>query len=68
MRSKIDKDAVFQSVRGAAEITGFSTKYIRQGCKDGTIPHVMVGSDYRVNMPVYLERLNAASMGGGAFG
>ena len=39
-------------------ITGF----IRAGCKAGTIPHVRVGSDYRINMRVWLEQLNAQSM------
>lgn len=62
MRVKaIDRDAIFQPIRGAAEITGFSTKFIRSGCIDGTIPHIRVGCDYRVNMPLYLAQLNDAS-------
>lgn len=60
-RSKIDPNAVFQRRRGAAEITGLSMEYLRQGCVDGTIPHIKVGSDYLINMPLFLEQLNAAS-------
>ena len=63
---KINKDAVFQSIRGAAEITGLSSKAIREGCKAGRIPHVRVGADYRVDMPNFLALLHEASTGGGA--
>lgn len=60
----INKDAVFQSIRGAAEITGISAKAIREGCKAGKIPHVRVGADYRVDMPNFLALLHQASAGG----
>ena len=60
----INKDAVFQPVRGAAEITGISAKAIREGCKAGKIPHVRVGADYRVDMPNFLALLHQASAGG----
>lgn len=58
-----DRNAVFQSCRGAASITGLSVKYIRAGCADGTIPHIRIGSDYRINMPLFLSQLNNASAG-----
>jgi hypothetical protein len=58
-----DRGAVFQPIRGAAEITGLSTRYIRDGCRNGIIPHVLVGSDYRINMPLFMEQLNEASRG-----
>lgn len=66
MRTRIDRDALFQSIRGAAEITGLSTKFIRDGCKAGTIPHVMCGSDYRINMQLFLDDLNKQSRPGGS--
>lgn len=56
-------DAILQPVTAAAVITGLSTRYIRDGCRSGIIPHVLVGSDYRVNMPLFLEQLNAESRG-----
>ena len=52
-------DALFQPPRCAAELTGFSVKSIREGCRNGTIPHVMVGKDFRINMSIWLDQLNA---------
>ena len=67
MRPKAsDAGAIFQSIRSAAAITGLSTCYIRDGCKAGTIPHVRCGTDYRINLPLWLEQLNAESKGAGA--
>lgn len=60
-RKEIDPNAMFQPYRGAAAITGLSYKYIRDGCLNGTIPCITVGSDRRVNMPLFLEQLNKAS-------
>ena len=56
-KKTIDKEATLQSVRGAAEITGLSRYYILKGCQDGTIPHIKVGTDYRIYMPLFLEQL-----------
>lgn len=62
MRTReFDRSAIFLPIRGAAEITGFSTKYLRDGCRAGRIPHVRVGSDYRVDMPLFLAQLRAES-------
>lgn len=66
MRTKTDRDALFQSIRGAAEITGLSTKYIRDGCRAGTIPHIRAGNDYRINMQLFLNDLNKQSRPGGS--
>ena len=60
-RKEIDPNAIFQPYRGAAAITGLSYKFIRDGCLNGTIPCISVGSDRRVNMPLFLEQLNEAS-------
>ena len=61
MRRRVNQNALFQSIRGAAEITGLSTRYIRDGCRAGTIPHIMAGNDYRVNMALFLSDLNEQS-------
>ena len=63
-KKEIDPSAIFQPYRGAAEITGLSYRYIRNGCINGTIPCIMVGHDRRVNMPLFLEQLNEASRKG----
>ena len=63
-RKETNPNAIFQPYRVAAEITGLSVRYIRDGCINGTIPCIMVGSDRRVNMPLFLEQLNRKSMRG----
>lgn len=66
MRKKsIDYNAVFQPIRGASEITGLSQRFIRDGCKSGWIPHILCGTDYRVNMPLFLKQLNTNCEGSG---
>jgi len=63
----INRDAPFQSIRGAAEITGLSMGSIRAGCKAGKIPFVMCGQEYRISMPLFLQQLEAearSSLGG----
>lgn len=64
-RKKFNPDSPFQSITGAAHLTGLSRGFIRKGCKAGTIPHVMAGKDFRVNMRVWLEQLDAQSVKGG---
>lgn len=68
MPRKNDLNARFQSISGAARITGLSQKYIRQGCKEKTIPHIMVGRDYRVDMALFHEQLNGESLEGCQYG
>ena len=63
-RKKFNPDSPFQPISGAAYITGLSRGFIRRGCKNGSIPHIMAGKDYRINMKVWLEQLDAQSMKG----
>ena len=62
-KKTFDAEALFQPPTGAARITGFSVKFIRDGCRDGSIPSIRIGADYRVNMRLYLEKLDALSEG-----
>lgn len=48
----------FAKIRDAATITGLSQFYLRQGCKDGTVPHVRSGGTYYINIPALLAKLN----------
>lgn len=54
-----DPDAPYQSISGASIITGLARGYIRDGCKSGKIPHLMVGGEYRVCMSLFLQQLEA---------
>ena len=57
------KDAPFQSLRGAAYLTGLSVGFLRNGCKAGTVPHLKVGAEYRVNVPLLMQQLEAETRG-----
>ena len=56
-----------QKIADAATITGLSQYYLRQGCRNGSVPHVKSGSVYFVNIPALLRKLGADSneAGGG---
>ena len=51
--------APFQRIPAACRITGLSQRFLRDGCKDGTVPHVMVGNTYMINIPALLRKLGA---------
>lgn len=48
----------FQKITEACKTTGLSQYYLRQGCKDGTIPHVKSGGVYYINIPALLKTLD----------
>lgn len=52
---------VFFSIKEACNETGLSQRFLRDGCKAGTVPHIKSGAKYLVNLPLLLERLNAES-------
>lgn len=60
-KRRFDREAPFQSINGAAYLTGLSAGYIRSGCKANQIPHLMCGGEYRINMPLWLEQLRIQS-------
>ena len=49
----------FMKIGAASRVTGLSQYYLRQGCKDGTIPHIKSGTVYMVNVAKLLRQLNA---------
>lgn len=48
----------FQKIAEACKTTGLSQYYLRQGCKDGTIPLVKSGGVYYINIPALLKTLD----------
>ena len=60
-RRKTSPDAPYQSITGASRLTGLAQGFIREGCKTGTIPHIMCGGEYRICMPLFLQSLAAES-------
>lgn len=49
----------FQKFKDASKTTGLSQYFLRQGCRNGTIPHIMSGTTYLVNVPALLRQLDA---------
>lgn len=52
-------DKPFQKIPDASKTTGLSQYFLRNGCKDGTCPHVMSGGTYYINIPALLRKLGA---------
>lgn len=52
--------APFQKINEACATTGLSKFYLRNGCKDGSIPHIKSGGVYYINIPALLKKLEAA--------
>ena len=57
---KKGRDTPFQKIPDACESTGLSQFFLRNGCKDGTIPHIKSGTTYYINVPALLKQLGAA--------
>lgn len=57
VRKKIDRDAPFQKIKQASLITGLSMYCLRNGCKNGTVPHIKSGGVYYINVPALLHAL-----------
>ena len=49
----------FMKIGAASRVTGLSQYYLRQGGKDGPIPHIKSGTVYMVNVAKLLRQLNA---------
>lgn len=54
------KATPYQKIGEACVSTGLSQYYLRNGCKDGSIPHVKSGGVYYINVPALLKKLEAA--------
>lgn len=58
--TKGERNTPFLKIGAASKATGLSQYYLRRGCRDGSVPHVMSGSVYLVNVPALLRKLGAA--------
>lgn len=54
----------FMTIKDASTYTGLSQNYIRNGCRNNTVPHVMSGSRYMVDVKglIDLARQQASDM------
>lgn len=53
-------DQPFQRVPQASTTTGLSQHFLREGIRNGTIPHIRSGNTPLVNIPALLRQLGAA--------
>lgn len=53
----------FMKIGAASKATGLSQYYLRRGCRDGSVPHVMSGTVYLVNVPALLRKLGVEEGG-----
>ena len=51
---KRETNAPFLKIGAASKATGLSQYFLRRGCRDGSVPHVMSGTVYLVNVPALL--------------
>lgn len=51
----------FQSMNDTVRSVGVSLYYLKQGIKDGTVPHVRSGRKILVNVPMLLQMLDEES-------
>ena len=65
-KRSVNAAAPFQSIRDAARLTGLSAFYLRNRCKARTIPMMMVGTEYRINVPLLLAQLERESAENGS--
>lgn len=49
----------YQKIPEACRTTGLSQYFLRNGCKNGTVPHIKSGPTYYVDVPALLEKLRA---------
>lgn len=47
----------FQKIAEACKTTGLSQYFLRQGCKNGTIPHIKSGGVYYINVQAMVDQL-----------
>lgn len=57
----VNTTTTFAKLKDACTVTGLSMFFLRQGCKDGSVPHIRSGSTYYVNLPALLEMLDEQS-------
>lgn len=55
----LNQQTPFMKIAQASKVTGLSQFFLRKGCRDGSVPHVMSGTVYLVNVPALLRKLNA---------
>lgn len=62
-KANVNEVSPFLKIPDACRYTGLSQYYLRNGCRDGSIPCVRSGATYYVNIPALLKKLGATGEG-----
>lgn len=54
-------EQTFVGIKEAATRTGLSMYYLRNGCRAGTLPYIMCGNRYKLNLPALMEQMERES-------
>ncbi len=63
---KTESTTPFMKIGDAVKATGLSAYFLRNGCRDGSVPCVQSGKTYYINIPALLKKLGAEGEGGAA--
>ena len=55
---KVNPEATWQTISVASRQTGLSCYFLRNGCINGTVPHIKVGREYKINMELLRKQLS----------
>ena len=58
----MEKNPIFRPIIECSDPSGISQYFIRQGVKEGWIPHIRCGNKVMVNYPKFIEILNERSV------
>lgn len=61
IRKNYDPKTPYQTIDDAARTTGLSRFFLRNGCKDHSLPCLQSGRTYYVNVPALLEQMDELS-------
>ncbi len=53
----------YLKILDACKVTGLSQCFLRNGCKDGSVPCIKSGKTYYINVPALMEKLDAKQRG-----
>lgn len=64
----MESGKIFVTLNEACRVTGIAVYSLRRGCRERTIPHIMQGQKYLINLPQLLDALNKESARNGRRG
>lgn len=56
-KANYDREQRFQTIENACRTTGLSRNYLRNGCRNGDIPHVRSGRLYMIDVVALYKKL-----------